>query len=50
MAWCEGRERFPLNAANVELRFWGIYIYIYIWHEWGNVAILSEWAFRLVVV
>ena len=48
MAWCEGRERFPLNAANVELRFWGIYIYI--WHEWGNVAILSEWAFRLVVV
>ena len=47
MAWCEGRERFQLSAANVELRFWGIYI-----HGTNGVvwAILSKWVFRLVVV
>ena len=49
-AWCEGRERFQLSAANVELGFLDIYIYIYIWGMNGVVwAILSEWVCKLVV-
>ena len=51
MEWCEGRERFQLSVANIELRFLGnIYIYIYIWGTNGMVGIvLSEWVCRLIM-
>ena len=55
MEWCEGRERFQLSVANIELRFLGniyiyIYIYIYIWGTNGRVGIvLSEWVSRIIM-
>jgi len=42
LAWYEGRERFQLSAAYIELRFLGN---IYVGHEWG-----SKGCFELVSV
>ena len=44
LAWCEGREKLQLSAANIKLRFLGN---IYVWGtNWIVGTVLSEWVCR----